>query len=128
MPDYEAHLSSYDHSHRVRLAEMKKLARDPMAAEKARKAEEKANKGGGMISIKLGGDEGVKKKGGFKKGGFKSAFAPVEGPGSGSGPGSGDDKRQKSEEVKPAKMLADEDESDTDEEGYEHYDPMYPTD
>ena len=126
MPDYEAHLSSYDHSHRVRLAEMKKLARDPMAAEKARKAEEKANKGGGMISIKLGGDEGVKKKGGFKKGGFKSAFAPVEGLAF--GPGYGDEKRQKSEEVKPAKMLGEEDESDTDEEGYEHYDPMYPTD
>lgn len=126
MPDYEAHLSSYDHSHRVRLAEMKKLARDPMAAEKARKAEEKANKGGGMISIKLGGDEGVKKKGGFKKGGFKSAFAPVEGPGSGLG--SGDDKIQMGEEFKPAKMLDEEGESDTEEEGYEHYDPMYPTD
>lgn len=126
MPDYEAHLSSYDHSHRVRLAEMKKLARDPLAAEKARKAEEKANKGGGMISIKLGGDEMVKKKGGFKKGGFKSAFAPVEGPGS--APGSRDDKTQKGEEVKPAKMLGEEDESDTEEEGYEHYDPMYPTD
>lgn len=129
MPDYEAHLSSYDHSHRVRLAEMKKLARDPMAAEKARKAEEKANKGGGMISIKLGGDE-KPKKGGFKKGGFKSAFAPVVGAGSGPGPGpgSGDDTRQKGEEAKPAKMLGDEDESDTEDEGYEHYDPMYPTD
>ena len=123
MPDYEAHLSSYDHSHRVRLQEMKKLARDPMAAEKARKAEEKANKGSGLISIKLGGDakEGAVKKGGFKKSGFKSAFAPAEGTGSG-------DDTKKGAEPKAAKMGGGSDESDTEEEGYEHYDPMYPTD
>lgn len=126
MPDYEAHLSSYDHSHRVRLQEMKKLARDPMSREKARRAEEKANKGTGLISIKLGGGEGDGKGGkkagaGFKKGGFKSAFAPVEGPGSGSEQG-------KKEDVKQAKIVGGDDESDTEEEGYEHYDPMYPTD
>lgn len=124
MPDYEAHLSSYDHSHRVRLQEMKKLAKDPMSKEKARRAEEKANKGSGLISIKLGGDkDGVKKPAGagFKKGRFKSAFAPVEGPGSGSEEG-------KKEGVKAPKMVGGSEESDTEEEGYEHYDPMYPTD
>ena len=125
MPDYEAHLSSYDHSHRVRLQEMKKLAKDPMSREKARRAEEKANKGMGLISIKLGGGEakeGVKKPAGagFKKGGFKSAFAPVEGTGSG--------EEGREEAGKTVKMVGGSDESDTEEEGYEHYDPMYPTD
>lgn len=100
---------------------MKKLARDPMAAEKARKAEEKANKGSGLISIKLGGEKEGVKKGGFKKGGFKSAFAPVEGPGSGG-------EKESKQETKSAKMVGGSDESDTDDEGYEHYDPMYPTD
>ena len=91
---------------------MKALTRDPQAADKARRAEEKANKGSGIISIKLGGETEGKKKGGFKKGGFKSAFAPVEGA---------------SVEKKEDKKTVGE-ESDTEDEGYEHYDPKYPTD
>ncbi|KAF2814161.1 uncharacterized protein BDZ99DRAFT_232360 [Mytilinidion resinicola] len=41
--DYENHLSSYDHSHNVRRADLKKN-RDPRAAEKAEIAERKAKK------------------------------------------------------------------------------------
>src|ERR1700761_3481770 len=82
MNDYEAHLSSYDHSHKQRLKDMKAMVRDPNAAARARRAEQKAE---GVISIKLG--EGASAAGsgpaaasssgpaggGFKKGGFKKS-------------------------------------------------------
>jgi hypothetical protein len=126
MPDYEAHLSSYDHSHKQRLRDMKQLTRDPMAGEKARKAEAKADKGSGLISIKLGGEGGSAgggfKKGGFKKAGFKSAFGAVEGEEKGEGEGRSEEAR------KEVKVLREADESDTDDEHYEHYDPRFPTD
>lgn len=141
--EYEAHLSSYDHSHKVRLKEMRAMTRDPAAAARARKAEAREN---GVISIQLGGGGdkpqaasgggggGGFKKGGFKKSGFKSAFAPADG------------------EAEPEKEVKAEDEavdvkvkslelqraggggggadaeSDTEDEGYEMYDPNFPTD
>ncbi|UNI22142.1 hypothetical protein JDV02_008060 [Purpureocillium takamizusanense] len=78
MNEYDAHLSSYDHSHKQRLKEMKQMVRDPNAGARARKAEAKAD---ALVSIKLGDnkdkDASVKKPG-FKRGGFKSAFAPKE--------------------------------------------------
>jgi len=133
MNEYEAHLSSYDHSHKQRLKDMRQLTRDPLASTKARKAEAKANSQSGLISIKLGGDTATSgggggfKKAGFKKAGFKSAFAPT------------DTESVKDEEkseggfktVAPAaKVLpeATEGESDTEDEGYEMYDPRHPTD
>ena len=77
MNEYETHLSSYDHSHKQRLKDMRQLSRDPMASSKARKAETKANQSAGLISIKLGGEAGGNpgggSGGGFKKGGFKKA-------------------------------------------------------
>ncbi|TVY89292.1 G patch domain-containing protein [Lachnellula willkommii] len=139
MNEYEAHLSSYDHSHKQRLKDMRQLTRDPLASSKARKAEAKADKGMGLISIKLGGEGGVEggektggangggfKKGGFKKAGFKSAFAPAS----------------DGVETQPAAVKSDErgssldegriegvrgGESDTEDEGYEMYDPRFPT-
>lgn len=128
MNEYEAHLSSYDHSHKQRLRDMKQLTRDPMASSKARKAEAKANEQSGLISIKLGGDEGGSsggsfKKGGFKKSGFKSAFVSVEGDETVAVP---------VEEARTTKVGKIDDEmgveSDTDDEGYEMYDPRRPTD
>lgn len=133
MNEYEAHLSSYDHSHKQRLKDMRQLTRDPLASTKARKAEAKANSQSGLISIKLGGDAGTSgggggfKKAGFKKAGFKSAFAPA------------DVEPEKEEEkneggfktlTSGAKVLAEaaEGESDTEDEGYEMYNPRYPTD
>jgi hypothetical protein len=131
MNEYEAHLSSYDHSHKQRLKDMRQLTRDPLASSKARKAEAKANSQSGLISIKLGGDSGVNggaKKAGFKKSGFKSAFAPVDG-------GEPVKEEEKPEDgpkkVTPgAKIIDDgmEIESDTEDEGYEMYDPRQPTD
>lgn len=133
MNEYEAHLSSYDHSHKQRLKDMKQLSRDPNASEKARKAEAKANSQSGLISIKLGGDTGSSgggggfKKGGFKKAGFKSAFAPAETEPLATMAGT---------EESPKKNLATlkvldhgtQAESDTEDEGYEMYDPRHPTD
>lgn len=135
MNEYEAHLSSYDHSHKQRLKDMRQLTRDPMASEKARKAEAKANAGSGLISIKIGGDgSSAGKKPGFKKAGFKSAFAPTEGESSkdeGAGGEAGRTGDDRNKVVAEAKVLGYEDlevESDTEDEGYEMYDPRYPTD
>ncbi|UKZ74398.1 hypothetical protein TrVFT333_002065 [Trichoderma virens FT-333] len=144
MNDYEAHLSSYDHSHKQRLKDMKAMVRDPNAGAKARKAEAKAD---GMVSIKLndqdapssggGGGGGGFKKGGFKKTGFKSAFAPVEASASttaASQPPT-DASRKPANKArafmdaeKPALYKGSLVESDTEDEGYEVYDPRFPTD
>lgn len=130
---------------------MRAMTRDPTAAARARKAEARAD---GVISIQLGaggnGSSGAAggaggagasggaggggfKKGGFKKSGFKSAFAPVGG-------GNGDEPRTseatvqedgEDKKIKSAALLgisAENIESDTEDEGYEVYDPRYPTD
>ncbi|TWU71351.1 hypothetical protein ED733_002913 [Metarhizium rileyi] len=125
MNEYEAHLSSYDHSHKQRLKDMKAMVRDPNAGARARKAEAKAD---GLVSIKLQGQEGPSsstgsggfRKGGFKKSGFKSAFAPA-------------DSVEKTAQSAPTTAIkpAVKDtlvESDTEDEGYEVYDPRNPTD
>lgn len=132
MNDYEAHLSSYDHSHKQRLRDMKAMVRDPGASSRARKAEAKAD---GLVSIKLtagqeagagGGAAGAAgggfKKGGFKKSGFKNAFAPpaADAPAA-AGPAP-------DAAAKPASLVGAAAESDTEDEGYEMYDPRYPTD
>ncbi|PLB44663.1 hypothetical protein P170DRAFT_513813 [Aspergillus steynii IBT 23096] len=92
-PEYEAHISSYDHQHRKRLQDLKQLSRDPNAAEKARRAEKKVDAEAGLRVIDTnrdgaslgtgtvgGGGGGVSSAGGFKKGGFKSSFTAVKGP------------------------------------------------
>ncbi|KAI0451276.1 hypothetical protein F5B21DRAFT_388871 [Xylaria acuta] len=157
MNDYEAHLSSYDHSHRQRMKDMKQMVKDPTAGARARRAEAKAD---GLISIKLGsaggggggggdansssnsanandgkGGAATFKKGGFKKSGFKSAFAPVGG-GGGAAAAVTEDVEMKTEKapVIPGRedslaTTRDLDvESDTDDEGYEVYNPRFPTD
>ena len=69
MNEYEAHESSYDHQHKKRLKEMKEMQRQVAP----KKEEEK----GPLMQIKLGGTP-KSAGGGFKKGGFKNAFAPAE--------------------------------------------------
>ncbi|KAK4237891.1 hypothetical protein C8A03DRAFT_44305 [Achaetomium macrosporum] len=137
MNEYEAHLSSYDHSHKQRLKDMKAMVRDPTAAARARRAEQNE---GGVISIKLGnstepgtGGEGGFKKGGFKKTGFKSAFVPV---GNAPAPAKEDGgarggllgKSRKEGDGRNAAAKSELVESDTEDEGYEVYDPRKPTD
>ncbi|RYP77503.1 hypothetical protein DL771_001076 [Monosporascus sp. 5C6A] len=145
MNDYEAHLSSYDHSHRQRMKDMKQMVKDPTAGARARKAEAKAD---GLISIKLGDAGAISatgsttgagttasgggfKKGGFKRSAFKSAFAPVGGAAvAAEDDVARDDKnRENKTEVRRAVVMTDEKaESDTEDEGYEVYDPRRPTD
>ena len=128
------------------------MQRDPLASSKARRAERKADEKSGLITIKpvkldaqpvtaatataiVGGGRGGGGSG-FKKGGFKSAFAgdggstvtdtvSVEGEGSGEvderGESRGDGEREKGK----AELV---EESDTEDEGYEMYDPRHPTD
>ncbi|RAL04396.1 putative C2H2 finger domain protein [Aspergillus ibericus CBS 121593] len=92
-PEYEAHISSYDHQHRKRLQDLKQLSRDPNAAEKARRAERKADAEAGLrvldpfkaVATSTAGTGpgvgvGAGGGGGFKKGGFKSSFTTVKGP------------------------------------------------
>jgi hypothetical protein len=135
MNEYEAHLSSYDHSHKQRLKDMKQMVRDPQAAARARKQEAKAE---GVISIKLGPDAGGGaagggfKKGGFKKTGFKAAFAPNDG-GKLEGEGAQQEVGKVGEPVVAGLGKGEEGggdlvESDTEDEGYEVYDPRHPTD
>jgi hypothetical protein len=138
MNDYEAHLGSYDHSHRQRMKDMKQMVKDPTAGERARRAEAKAD---GLISIKLGGSNDAStsgsssgfKKGGFKKSGFKSAFAPVGGTAAADDSGETKTKTEKVPTI-PGRdntlgAIKDLDvESDTEDEGYEVYNPRSPTD
>ncbi|KAI1815613.1 hypothetical protein GGS20DRAFT_320820 [Poronia punctata] len=141
MNDYEAHLGSYDHSHRQRMKDMKQMVKDPTAAERARRAESKAD---GLISIKLGdtnnnntGGTGFK-KGGFKKSGFKSAFASVGGGGGASAENNNNSNNTETKTETTPIIPGREDtsvaaknldvESDTEDEGYEVYNPRFPTD
>ncbi|KAK5955017.1 hypothetical protein OHC33_003696 [Knufia fluminis] len=121
MNEFEAHESSYDHQHRKRLKDMKEMQRQVQTS--GRKEEK-----GPLMSIKLGGS-GTKPSGGggFKKGGFKNAFAPA----------AGDEDIKKEDDdvndiiaktsttVKETERLEDEDSDVTDQEDY--YDPRKPT-
>ncbi|EXJ81037.1 hypothetical protein A1O3_07325 [Capronia epimyces CBS 606.96] len=114
MNEFEAHESSYDHQHKKRLKEMKEMQRQVQP-----KKEEK----GPLMQIKLG--TAIKSStaggGGFKKGGFKNAFAAVEDEGivKTEKKDGGDDPVDKKQEVD------DEDSDVTDEDDY--YDPRRPT-
>lgn len=71
MNEFEAHESSYDHQHKKRLKEMKEMQRQVQP-----KKEEK----GPLMQIKLGTapKSATAGGGGFKKGGFKNAFASID--------------------------------------------------
>ncbi|KAB8217569.1 hypothetical protein BDV33DRAFT_138291 [Aspergillus novoparasiticus] len=151
-PEYEAHISSYDHQHRKRLQDLKQLSRDPNAAEKARRAERRADAEAGLrvidtkasAAVGTGGGGG----GGFKKGGFKSSFTTVKGPVAPTAPtkknvlGDDDDEDEipesnyTSQRAQATQDLSDQPdyaESDTDAEyssdtmGSAYYDPLKPT-
>ncbi|KAL4801751.1 hypothetical protein BDV18DRAFT_164563 [Aspergillus unguis] len=141
-PEYEAHIGSYDHQHRKRLQDLKQLSRDPNAAEKARRAEKKADAEAGLRVLdtaKAGsasgaGNSGGGGGGGFKKGGFKSSFTAVKGPAAPAAPtkknvlGDDDDERNsmpaaegshdaaRSKSDKAPRIIGEQGESDTDEE------------
>lgn len=121
MNEFEAHESSYDHQHKKRLKEMKEMQRQ--VKDSVPRKEER----GQLMSIKLGGskDKGATGGGGggFKKGGFKNAFAPAEGTAS-----EDDVPRDTDTQGKQRATTAvgvDVDSDITDDEDY--YNPMKPT-
>ncbi|KAK5019132.1 hypothetical protein BJ546DRAFT_119164 [Cryomyces antarcticus] len=139
MNEFEAHESSYDHSHKKRLKEMKQMTRDPLATDKARRAERRADEKSGLIAIKpisLSANATSTSAGkGFKRGGFKSAFgAPADTAVEGS-----DNKPFAKQEgrvvetggsvVKTVVGVGAEEEEEEDERdlGYEYYNPLLPT-
>lgn len=135
MNEYEAHLSSYDHTHKQRLKDMKAMVKDPGAGARARKAEAKAD---GIVSIKIRDAEGGSggstnsgfKKGGFKKSGFKSAFGATA-PERDVEPKADSQVRPSAEEPSPGGSTSQAragQESDSDDDNYERYNPRYPTD
>ncbi|KAK4943004.1 hypothetical protein LTR10_017389 [Elasticomyces elasticus] len=113
MNEFDAHESSYDHQHKKRLKDMKEMQRQVQP-----KKEEK----GPLMQIKLGGaaKSTPAAAGGFKKGGFKNAFAPADDD----VPVKAEKKNDEPEfDEKPAPI--DEDSDVTDVEDY--YDPRRPT-
>ena len=135
MNDYEAHLSSYDHTHRQRLKDMKAMVKDPGAGARARRAEAKAD---GIVSIKIPGTEGAQpaassgfKKGGFKKSGFRSAFgAPAGAVAPGREPEGGVETQALDEGLDAGANGAQgriSQESDSEDDDYERYNPRCPT-
>jgi hypothetical protein len=126
------------------LQDLKQLSRDPNAAEKARRAERKADAEAGLKVIETPDNAlstGASTGGGFKKGGFKSSFAAVKGAVAPSAPvkrnvlGDEEDTPKPREEAPAApqsqKSENGDKESDTDGEyGEDHeayYDPRQPT-
>lgn len=139
MNEYEAHLSSYDHTHKQRLKDMKAMVKDPGAGARARKAEAKAD---GIVSIKIpdpeGGGAGAGagpvssgfKKGGFKKSGFKSAFGAAA-PEREAEPRAESQARPGGEEPSAGggtPLARASRESDSEDDDYERYNPRRPTD
>ena len=149
MPEYEAHLSSYEHTHNQRRKDAKQFHKNPLGkdmSEASRKNEEREMKKAGMTAVKIDAASGStpgKLGGGFKKGGFKSAgFKKV---GGGSTPAKTEETKRV-EVVIPGLNLQDDttmkDDEDEDAEGedmsgdysfwcekdpgYTYYDPLRP--
>ncbi|KAL1624744.1 hypothetical protein SLS56_007628 [Neofusicoccum ribis] len=75
--DYEAHISSCSHMHRLK--DMRVMSKDPEAAAKARKDERARDKEAGLVKLDLTSAAAKPSGGGgFKKGGFKSAFGDAK--------------------------------------------------
>jgi len=128
---------------------MKQMQRDPLASQKARKAERRADEKSGLITIKpvkleaqpvggsavASGATGATTGTGFRKGGFRSAFGEVGKGGGGAGgggkvgagAGAGDEGMGVGVGVGVGKSGVVGGESDTEDEGYECYDPRRPT-
>lgn len=66
------------------MRDLKQLSKDPNAAERARRAERKADEKAGLLVVEnkapAPADRGGGAGPGFKKGGFKSSFASITGP------------------------------------------------
>lgn len=113
-----------------RLKEMKQMQRDPNASDKARRAERKADEKSGLITIKplkLGDSSSASGAGGFKKGGFKDAFAPTNDDSEEESKPAAGFRKAFADEPEPVSDKNEDYESDSDDFGYEYYDPRRPT-
>ncbi|KAF2097933.1 hypothetical protein NA57DRAFT_57106 [Rhizodiscina lignyota] len=137
--EFEQHESSYDHQHKKRLTAMKRMQRDPNAAEKARRAERKADEKAGLLAIKpiKIATSGTSKAGaGFTKAGFKSAFTPVSDGVEETGKpaagfkriDAGDEKVEEAAEKAEAVASDEDTEDEWSDYSYEAYDPSKPLD
>jgi len=129
---YEGCLMVTDHvltPRQQRLRDMKIMQKDPHAAEKARRAERKADEKSGLITIKPLKIEGAANKGGFKKGGFKSAFGPSTDASVELSVKTGFKKTGTAETDQNVSQKVDGDGDGSEDEavGYEYYDPRQPT-
>ncbi|KKA28930.1 hypothetical protein TD95_004424 [Thielaviopsis punctulata] len=114
--DYEAHLSSYDHSHKQRMKDMKAMVRDPNAAVRARKAEAKAN---GIVAVQLNGDSlDTSGTSSFKRGGFKKSMQK---------PGAPQQSSKTLETSQTQETITSDVDVVSDDENYDRYDPYNPT-
>lgn len=123
--EYAAHESSYDHTHKKRLKELKAMDKSMSdSVSKARRNEEKA---AGIIKINpiALGSAAAKREGGggFKKGGFRSAFGKAA-----------EEEGEKAVEAElaaveaPVSCAADAPHVlESDDEDYENYNPRRPT-
>ncbi|KAH0543694.1 hypothetical protein FGG08_002010 [Glutinoglossum americanum] len=122
-----------------RLKEMKKMQRDPLASTKARKAERRADEKSGLITIKpvkldtqpTPSSSAAAGGGGFRKGGFKSAFGEAKAEGDDGllkGAAAPNFKKAFVGDDGEKAVKGEDEESDTEDEGYEVYDPRKPTD
>jgi hypothetical protein len=148
MPEYEAHLSSYEHTHNQRRKDAKQFHKNPFgkdSSETSRRNEEREKKAAGMTSVKVEqANTPGKLGGGFKKGGFKSAGFKKVNQGEGA---NGAEQEERRKEVIPGLNVqagGDVDMGDDGEEaegedqsrdysfwcekdpGYEYYDPTRP--
>ncbi|KAF2843291.1 hypothetical protein M501DRAFT_1028100 [Patellaria atrata CBS 101060] len=121
MNEFESHEQSYDHQHRKRLKDMKQMQRDPNAADKARRAERRADEASGLIAMKIEDDKPIT-TGKFKKAGFVSAFRDEEVK-------PGFKKAFAEDEIKPTPQPKEdeEDESDFETSDPNYYNPTKPT-
>lgn len=122
MNEFEAHESSYDHQHKKRLKDMKEMQKQ---VQNAGRKEEK----GPLMTIKLGSSSNkTAGGGGFKKGGFKNAFGPVD-DGTDSVKKEDEDARdepsRRTSGLEEGKQLFEDDSDMTDDDDY--YDPRKPT-
>jgi len=144
MNEFEAHESSYDHQHKKRFMEMKQMQKGASSIEARRERERRAEEKAGLITIKpikLGSSSDPSGEHASGKRGFKSAFGNVDAnndvTAAKSKAGAGFKKAFSTvhvqgfdSSIKDTETLdddADPLESDTEDEGYERYNPAQPT-
>jgi hypothetical protein len=108
---------------------MKLMQRDASNVDKVRRAERKSDEQSGLITIKPMKLEASTVRGGFKKGGFKSAFGNAKVTGQDASEKLGFEKvmreEEKLEDTPVSKAMAED--SEDEDPDYDYYNPRQPT-